>query len=283
MADESREPDAAAAPGTDPRPGTPEQGDGGEKPAAERPRRRRGVGFWFGLVLVLGGLSMLSYVAWQFYGTNFVSKQQQQQIVEDVTQQWSQEEAAPPASGQGRERGPRVPIGDAMALIRIPAFGDDYVVPVLEGIGDEELSRGYGHFPNAAAPGEKGNFALAAHRITHGEPLRDMPELRPGDEILVETRDAHYTYVLDTDPNELIVTFEDIWVVDPLPTNPDGGVQPPSQDRGQELITLTTCSELFHTDNRMIAFGHLVETEMKPGARAAARLSAAARPLGLTS
>jgi sortase A len=80
--------------------------------------------------------------------------------------------------------------------------------------------------------------------------------------VIVETRDAIHTYRLDTNPNDLIVTFEDIWVVDPLPTNPDGGVQP-RQEPGQRLITLTTCSELFHTDNRMIAFGHLVETEKK--------------------
>ena len=36
-----------------------------------------------------------------------------------------------------------------------------------------------------------------------------------------------------------------------------GGVEP-AQKPGQKLITLTTCAELFHTDNRMIAFGHLV-------------------------
>ena len=29
------------------------------------------------------------------------------------------------------------------------------------------------------------------------------------------------------------------------------------------LITLTTCAELFHTDDRMVAFGHLVSAESK--------------------
>ena len=47
-------------------------------------------------------------------------------------------------------------------------------------------------------------------------------------------------------------------VLAPLPTNPDGGVQPPDRSPGQRLITLTTCSELFHTDQRLLAFGHLV-------------------------
>ena len=57
--------------------------------------------------------------------------------------------------------------------------------------------------------------------------------------------------------------FTQVWVVDPLPTNPaQGGVQP-AQRKGQRLLTLTTCAELFHTDNRMVAFGHLVETEKK--------------------
>ena len=234
-------------------------------------RRRRGVTFWLGLVLVLGGLGMLGYVAWQMYGTNVVSKQTQQRLVEEVEREWSGDPAlAAQAAETGTETEPRArdyEVGETMGLIRIPAFGDDYVVPVLEGIGDDELASGYGHFPDAAAPGEEGNFALAAHRVTHGEPLRDMPELRPGDEVIVETQDAVYTYVLDTNPNDLVVTFEDIWVVDPLPTNPDGGVQP-EQQPGQELITLTTCSELFHTDNRMISFGHLVDTEPKTSAAA---------------
>jgi sortase A len=230
------------------------------RPTTRKRQRRRGAGFWVGIFLVLGGLGLLGYVGWQMYGTNIVSKQTQQRLVEDLEQQWTVEPGTT-IEDEPAERA-SVPLGNASALIRIPAFGDDYVVPVLEGIGDKELSSGYGHFPDSAGPGERGNYALAAHRITHGEPLRDMPKLRPGDEVIVETRDAIHTYVLDTNPNDLIVTFQDIWVVDPLPTNPGGGVQP-RQEPGQRLITLTTCSELFHTDNRMISFGHLVETEKK--------------------
>ena len=228
------------------------------EPPKERTRARRGVTFYLGLVLVLTGLSLLGYVAWQFYGTNIVAQQNQKRVIEDLHQQWR---AEGPAEG-APERADFRP-GKGSALIRIPRFGDDYVVPVLEGIGDQELSSGYGHFPRTADPGQKGNYALAAHRVTHGEPLREMPKLRPGDEVVVETRDAVYTYALDTDPNDLVVTFADIWVIDPLPTNPDGfGVQP-VQVRGQRLITLTTCAELFHSDTRMIAFGHLVDTEKK--------------------
>ena len=199
---------------------------------------------------------MLGYVGWQLYGTNYVSRQQQAQAVEEVREIWAQ--PAEPAQ-QARDTGPK---GAASALIRIPRFGRDYVMPVFDGTSDEVLAKGFGHFDHAAGPGERGNYALAAHRVTHGEPLRDMPRLQPGDIVEVETRSAVHVYRLDTDPNELVVTFEDVWVVDERPDNPEpGGVEAPEHPR---LITLTTCAELFHTDERMIAFGHLVQTRDKP-------------------
>ena len=89
--------------------------------------------------------------------------------------------------------------------------------------------------------------------------------IEPGDEVIVETVEATYTYRLDTDPRELVVPFTGVWVLDEVPDNPEpGGVQP-RQRPGQRLITLTTCAELFNTDDRMIAFGSLVKTEPKPG------------------
>ena len=215
--------------------------------------------FWLGIGLVAAGLGLLGYVGWQMFGTNIVSERKQREAVEALERQWAEE--APTEIEDGGDGGPTgaraepVRLGTATALIRIPRFGDDYVMPVHEGVADDVLARGYGHFEDAAQAGEKGNYALAAHRVTHGEPLRDMPKLRPGDEVVVETRDAIYTYVLDTDPNDLVVTFEDVWVVDPRPENPDpNGVQPADHPR---LITLTTCAELFNTDDRMIVFGHL--------------------------
>ena len=66
------------------------------------------------------------------------------------------------------------------------------------------------------------------------------------------------TYELDHDPNDLVVTFRDVWVVDEKPENPDpDGPNPADHPR---LITLTTCAELFNTDERMIVFGHLVDS-----------------------
>jgi sortase A len=204
--------------------------------------------FRAGLLLVLVGVGLLGWVGWQMWGTNYVSQQQHESIVSEIEQQWV--EGGDEISAAGSK---------AAYVVRIPKFGKDYAVPILKGTSDEVLAAGYGHFDGSAEAGKEGNFALAAHRITHGEPLRRMPELQAGDEIIIETRKATYTYVLDTGGDDLKVDFTQGWVVDAVPQNPNGGVQPPSTEPGQKLITLTTCAELFHTDDRLVAFGHLAE------------------------
>ena len=222
---------------------------------SDRGRRGRIV-LWSGMALVLAGLVALTYVGWQLWGTTWVSRREQRDLTTSLQRQWTQ--------GGARLQPKYVPTGQASALVRIPRFGRSYVVPVLEGTGTDVLAKGYGHFRASADPGAVGNYALAAHRVTHGEPLRRMPDLRPGDKVVVETVDTTYTYRLDTDPRRLVIPFTGTWVLDPLPKNPGGGPQP-AQRAGQRLITLTTCAELFHTDNRMIAFGHLVSAEPKSG------------------
>lgn len=218
-------------------------------------QRRRPWTWWLGIGLIVAGLGVLGWFAWQFWGTNWVAKRTHERLVEQVQEEWSKDPA-----GQGAVDFPE---GDVEAVIHIPRFGSDYAVPVLAGTSDEVLTKGYGHFEESADPGQKGNYAVAAHRVTNGEPLRNMPDLKVGDEIVVETRDTVYTYELITGGDDLEVTFQDTWVVDALPTNPDpDGVQPP-QKKGQRLLTLTTCAEIFHTDNRLIAFGQLVSKEKR--------------------
>lgn len=218
-------------------------------------RYRRSRWLWLGGALLAAGLAIAGYVVWQVIGTNVVSERRQAELVEQLHDRWS----STPATELRRVEPVR--LGEASALVRIPRFGDHYVMPVLEGVGEDELSSGFGHFVSSAGPGRKGNYALAAHRVTHGEPLREMPSLRPGDTVLVETRNAVYTYEIDTDPNKLVVDLTELWVLAAQPVNPrTEGVQP--QD-DQRLLTLVTCAELFHTDDRMVAFGHLVDRETR--------------------
>ena len=198
---------------------------------------------------------MLGYVGWELYGTTWVAQREQREIVQSTERVWDDPEPDL-ESREDRERA-----ADVVALVRIPALGKDYVVPAHLGTDGDVLARGFGVFDDAAPPGGEGNLALAGHRITHGEPLREMPDLRTGDEVVVETRDTTFTYVLDTDGDALEVDFDAGWVVAPDPVSPATGERVSESAGSTSLITLVTCAELFHTDHRLVAFGHLVSTE----------------------
>lgn len=223
-----------------------------QRPPAH-PTRSRWV--LLGIGLLGAGLAVLGYVAWEFWGTTWVSHRHRDQTLAQLRSGWRG------STGEGV----RTRFGVADAIVQIPDFGPDYAVPVLEGTGSDVLATGFGHFVGTAGPGDVGNYVLAAHRVTHGEPLRRMPELRPGSVIKVVTRSRTYVYRLLTSGSALVVPMTASWVTTPLPRNPDGGVEPP-QAAGERLITLTTCAELFHTDNRLVAFGVLDHVDRhRPG------------------
>ena len=247
----------------------PEADPAPAEPPSRRSRRGRKAALWVAVLLVLAGTGMLGYVAWQEVGTDVVAGRVQDELKQKIGARWQHPTVIDVV---GPETSP--PLGSADSLIRVPRFGPDYEMPIVEGVRDEDLGRGVGHFPGAG-PGQIGNFALAAHRVTNGEPFEDLPRLRPGDRVIIETSDATYTYVLDTNPNDLVVSFAEAWVIDPAPVAPTGKAPPgmpifdvptptgtpPSDPRPptEPIITLSTSSELFKTE-RMVAFGHLVST-----------------------
>jgi sortase A len=195
--------------------------------------------------LVLTGSAVLGYVGWQLWGTNVVSYHRQQAELAQLRTQWAQ-------PGGDEEGAPRP--GHAFAVVRIPRFGAHYAVPLIDGVTEDDLARGIGWFPQTARPGAVGNFVIAAHRITHGEPFRDFPDLRTGDEVVVQTRTRTYTYVLDQDGSSRTVDMSQTWILEPVPGHP--GAVPTTA-----TITMVTCAELFHTDNRNVVVGHLRDVQ----------------------
>lgn len=45
---------------------------------------------------------------------------------------------------------------------------------------------------------KKGNFGVAGHRNTHGEPFRYINRLEQGDPIVVETQDTYFVYKMES-------------------------------------------------------------------------------------
>lgn len=194
-----------------------------------------------GSILILVGLGFLGYVGWQYYGTDIISKHKQADVKSALTVDWA----------KGID-------GDAIGLLRVPRFGKDYEMPIIPGFDDATLAKGVGWYKKGAKPGQIGNFAIAAHRVTHGEPFRDFPKLRKGDKVEVETRTHLYTYVLRDNGTDRTVDFTVNWV---LMSNPIARNFIPTKP----ILTMLTCSELFHTRDRSVVFGDLVSTVKKTG------------------
>lgn len=208
--------------------------------------------------MVVVGLLLIGWGAWKYVGTNIIAHHRQKAALVQLYAQWD------------RGVDPSRP-GDAVALVRVRRFGDEYVMPIIMGTDHHSLTEGVGWFPRSQAPGELGNFALAAHRSTNGEPFRRFPELRVGDEVIIETRTRQYTYTLDDNGTDHKVDRTEPWIVGPVPGHP--GAIPKTA-----LLTLVTCAEFLPTDDRSYVFGHL--TGDTPKVPRVARLAPASEETG---
>jgi len=134
-------------------------------------------------------------------------------------------------------------------VIYIPRFGADYARPVSQGVGTRDVldKSGIGHYPRTQMPGEIGNFAVAAHRTTHGAPFSDIASLQVGDKIYVQTGEGYYTYAFR---GLEYVRPTGVGVLDPVPQFDDV----PPTDR---VMTMTSCNPKFSADERIIAYASL--------------------------
>lgn len=222
-------------------------------------RAVRGVGW----TLVGAGAVILLYVVYLLWFTGLETDRAQR----DFAESWSAPVTTegPDAAGRGEpttperddaddagddsgEAGPPE-VGEAFAALWFERDGErilhDQELYVVEGAELRDLRAGPGHYPDTAAPGEDGNFAIAGHRTTYGAPFWAVNELQDGDTIHVVDRDRDewvYAY-----RQQRIVAPTAMWVIgdDPL-------------DRGEPTITLTTCHPRGSAARRLIVWGELV-------------------------
>ncbi len=250
-------------------------------------------GLWLSAeVAVTLGVVLLLLVAHQLWWTNREARADAGRTVQSLQREWEWDVSVPDDDGgggggggggegaregssrpsaSGREvegggsagaaarQGGSAPRWDqAYAVLRIPRIG--LTAPVAEGTSKGGvLDRGYvGHYTRTAQAGQAGNFALAGHRNTHGEPFRRIDRLRSGDRITVETRDAVYTYTVG---KRLARTApSDSGVIAPVPRS--NITTSAGYSAAGYYLTLTTCTPEFSSRYRLVVWGKL--TAMRP-------------------
>ncbi|MEV0613581.1 class E sortase [Nonomuraea sp. NPDC050404] len=192
-----------------------------------------------GEISITAGLILMLFCAYLLWGTGAYTQSQQLLL---------QRELEKDRTGEGLDG---IELGRALALLRIPKLGRDYQYAVVEGVQAEQLKKGPGHYPDSAMPGKIGNFVLSGHRTTYAAPFNEIDELERDDEIIVEAREARYTYRVTSQD---IVRPDEIDVLAPVPGKPD--IRPI-----RAFITLSTCHPEYSAAERLIVYGVLKQTE----------------------
>ena len=196
----------------------------------------------FGECSVTAGAIVLLFLAYLLWGTALATGAHQHAFATQLQQQWQIHREAKPATTRLH-----LVTGQPFAFIRIPRFGQTWRFAIVQGTGLAQLALGPGHVPGTALPGQIGNFSVAAHRVTAGNPFYHLNALRPGDKVIIITAATAYTYQVTH--TELVLPG-DTAVLDPVPGRPH---QPPRE----AMITLITCDPPWTGTHRIIVFGAL--------------------------
>ncbi|HEU0133054.1 MAG TPA: class E sortase [Mycobacteriales bacterium] len=133
------------------------------------------------------------------------------------------------------------PVRNASPLtrLRLRRLGIDVVV--VQGVTADALRAGAGHYPNTPLPGERGNVAIAGHRVTYGRPFRHLDRVVRGDRIELATPVGTFVYEVTVGP--FVVAPRDLSVL--------------RQD-GRSMLTLTTCNPVHSARERLVVQAVLV-------------------------
>lgn len=188
------------------------------------------------------------FIAYQLWFTNQVSDSQASAISTEIREGLkAQVFTSESPSIQVEVKGKPYTVS-SIGLVYIPRLKSDvWATPIVVGVGGRELSLGVGYYPGAAMPGEIGNFAIAGHRATNGEPFARFERLKAGDRVFVQTAVGWFEYELLENKK---IPDSATWVLDAQPK----GLNLDSN----QLITLTTCDPRWNSTRRWAWWGVLV-------------------------
>jgi len=221
-----------------------------------------------GQLLITLGIVILLFVVYELWVTGLYTKAQQHKLLNRITQDWLGQKGL----GEISTKKPgidHVPIGSGIAVLRIPRFGKNYEMVIVEGTGYSDLQKGPGHYPGTAFPGQVGNFAVAGHRTTYDAPFNRIDTIRRGDAIVLETKTMWFTYRAEDVPAakgyphvpyQEIVSPSDVAVAYPVPDQPNRDAKP-----SLKMLTFTSCNPKYSAAQRIVV--HAVLTQALPKGR----------------
>jgi sortase A len=127
--------------------------------------------------------------------------------------------------------------------LKIPAIG--LRTPMFEGVYEDALLDGPGHWPGTPAPGEPGNTVISGHRSTETRPFLYLDRLTKGDVITITQAGQRFQYAVDfvtIIPQRRYVSY-----VLEQPANPRA-----------RTVTLFACNPLTAHYQRIVVRGHAV-------------------------
>jgi sortase A len=213
----------------------------------------------FGELLVTFGIIVFLFIFYELKVTNWIAADTQHRLTNTLQKQWQQPVATDPAKGTPKAVViPPLKVVDhqGFAIIRIPRFSADFSRVVVEGVDENDLEKGPGHYPGTALPGQIGNMVISAHRTTYGHSFNQLDELQKGDPVTMQVRNVTYTYrVIRTQ----IVDPSDTAVILPVPG--EFGVKPTTR-----LLTMTTCNPKYSASQRLIVTAEMTTAPKVSGA-----------------
>lgn len=205
-----------------------------------------------GKLFISVGCGVLLFVGWVLWGTGFYTSQQQTRLTHEYSRLAAARgsgEGAPSRTGPpGPPRGFLPASGDPVFRLSIPKIDLDVVV--VEGVGQQDLELGPGHYPDCRAevtdglctdwpevwPGEKGRLVVSGHRTTYLHPFLELDRLKAGDRIDVRTLWGEFSYR---------VTHQRVV----LP-----GARSIVAQRSRPELVLTTCNPPYSAATRLVVF-----------------------------
>ncbi len=213
-----------------------------------------------GWTMIWSGGLILAFLAYQLWGTGFVTAQAQadaeaqlEEIFDNAIEQIQDAGlpvdpavvGTPPEASSGDEvvpvLYPEFAVGEGNPFARIVSeeAGVDHIV--FEGVRRDDLKKGPGHMPWTTLPGQPGNAVISGHRTTYEAPFADLDLLEEGDEITVQTATGAHIFAVR---EVVIVEPTDVWV---------------TESREGSWLTLTTCHPKRSARQRLVVFAELVD------------------------